>query len=125
MATPSIDASRVLSRSLGYGSPIVRVSTTALTLAGTQNSIGEDVTGPQNISLAVTWTGTPVGTLQLQASGDNSSWENLGASFNFGGGASMHVFNVTGRAFQYFRLQTVLSSGSGTISVANLYGEVI
>ena len=122
-AFTGVDASRVLNRSLAYSS--VLVSTTALTLSGTQNSDACPVAGPQNFAVQVTWTATPLGVLQLQASNDGTNWENLGASWYFGGAANTHIFNVLGRAYAFIRLQTVLTSGSGTISVALVYGEVI
>lgn len=76
-----------------------------------------------HFSFQVKWTGTPTGTLKLQASNDIDAtvtdWEDIpGSSVAIAGAAGQQVYNYTNAPFRWVRLVYTASSGSGTLSKA-------
>ena len=70
----------------------------------------------------VHWTGTPTGTINIQGSVDNSTWDTLDpASFtppiiNPAGSAGGQLINLALTPFPYIRLIYTAASGSGTMT---------
>lgn len=70
------------------------------------------------------WSGTPTGTLKLQASCDNvdepsqvTNWEDIsGASTAIAGASGSALWNVVNIGYKWLRLSYVFSSGTGTLN---------
>ncbi len=82
-------------------------------------------------SVTAQWTGSPVGSLRLQASNDPyqnaqadlvSNWEDVsGSSIDPSAVASgQQVWNVERAFYRWFRLAYTSSSGSGTLTRADI-----
>ena len=77
------------------------------------------ITRADNIGLEITWTGTPVGTIQIMCSVSGTTFYAL--TFNpaltqpagTGGG---YLIDITMQPFRYFMVQYTNSSGSGTLT---------
>lgn len=77
----------------------------------------EDLSNITNYSVHAVWTGTPTGTLDLQASNDGVNFISLlGSLINTGGAAGQHMFEVTSTSMDKVRLVYTFSSGSGTLT---------
>jgi hypothetical protein len=64
------------------------------------------------------WTGTPTGSVEVQASIDNTSWTTLtGSQQSTQGEAGTHIVNFSGSGHRYIRPVYTRSSGSGTLDV--------
>lgn len=68
-----------------------------------------------NIGIIVNWTGTsPVGTLAVQASNDQSTWVSLdfGSAISISGSSGSH--NIDINQFPYTHIRSVYTNASGT-----------
>lgn len=79
-------------------------------------------------SMEAVYTGSPNGTLSLQASNDynpntgNGTWTEIVDSPNAITGAGSSFWNVTSSNYKFVKLVYVRSSGTGSLSV-NFYGR--
>lgn len=66
------------------------------------------------------WTGTPVGTLKLQASGDGgTTWADVpGSSQAAGGAAGNWLWDVNNPNYEQVRFAYVFGSSTGTLTVS-------
>jgi hypothetical protein len=88
------------------------------TLGASVSSSALDVTRLIYASLAVEWTGTPTGTLNLQARNGDSGWINITGqtqAFSGASGSVMFIFEIL--PFEDIRLDYTRVSGTGTITV--------
>jgi hypothetical protein len=81
-----------------------------------------------NVSYQVVWTGTPVGTIQVDVSNDynpqlnTGTWTDITAQLtpppvNPSGSAGNHAIDLHQLPFAYVRLRYVHASGSGQVTV--------
>lgn len=93
-------------------------------MATSFNSAQISIIGWAHFSLMLKWTGTPTGTFKLQASNDFQNvddWEDVtGSSFAVAGAAGQLVFNYDTAPFRWIRVVYTATSGSGTLTKANL-----
>jgi hypothetical protein len=90
--------------------------------ASTQTS-AIDVTRLIYASIAIDWTGTPTGTIQLQAKNGDSSWIDItGQSQALAGSSGAVMFSLTILPWEQIRLAYARTSGTGTIT-ANLIAK--
>lgn len=102
----------------------MRVLTTPLTLSPssamtaniTSNAI--DARGIQVASVQAIYTGSPVGTLKLQAANNLASptWVDIADSSQAISAAGSFVWNINYVGFTTFRLVYTFTSGTGTLS---------
>ena len=69
------------------------------------------------------WTGSPVGTMTLEASNDGVIWSTVDGSTEAISGAGDGIYHVTDVFYAYVRLKYTRTSGTGTLNVSiNLKG---
>ena len=68
-------------------------------------------------SVQAVYTGSPTGTLKLQASNDNTSYVDIADSSNSITGAGETMWNVTSANYAYVKVVYTASSGSGSLTV--------
>lgn len=88
-------------------------STATLTSSSTNIQFLDD------IAYQAIWTGTPTGTLTIEASLDNSNWATITTTFtsNPAGSASNSVANVPTAGYSYLRVKYTRTSGTGTLTI--------
>lgn len=72
-----------------------------------------------NYSVYAAWTGTPTGTIKLQASNTNNGtdWQDIaGSSVSIAGSAGDNFWNITGACYSFFQVVYTPASGSGTLN---------
>jgi hypothetical protein len=75
---------------------------------------GLPVSALRSFSIALRWTGTPVGDFQLQVSHDGTNWQNRGSTVAAGGAAGDHLFEETEAFFNWARIDYAFGSSTGT-----------
>lgn len=78
------------------------------------------------LSISLVWTGSPVGTLTLEASNDivtagntqPTNWDTITGSTLAITGADHVTYNINGSFYKYIRVKYTKTSGTGTITVA-------
>ena len=92
-------------------------------LGASIQTAGLDVTRLIYASIAIDWTGTPTGTIQLQAKNGDSSWIDItGQSQALAGSSGAVMFSLTILPWEQIRLAYARTSGTGTIT-ANLIAK--
>lgn len=112
-----------------------------LAIGGTQNSMGTDMSGNLtspaiylghvvNFSVQAVFTGSPIGAFKLQASNDPGvsandyakavNWTDITSSTIAVTAAGNIAMNVVNAGYQWVRLVYTFSSGTGTITVAQI-----
>jgi hypothetical protein len=87
-----------------------------------QASVTSNVTRTEyldNVGIILSWTGTsPVGTLAIQASTDNTTWVALdfGSTISISGNTGTHILNINQVPFSYLRAVYTKTSGTGTLT---------
>lgn len=71
-------------------------------------------------AVQATYTGSPVGTLSIQASNDGSNWSTITITVTSINGAGSTMFNMSQELYPYARLVYTKTSGSGTL-LATVY----
>lgn len=66
-------------------------------------------------SVVASWTGSPVGTLNLEVSTDDSTWGAL-ESVATGGAAGSKAWNLTDVQYAHLRVSYAATSGTGTLT---------
>lgn len=73
------------------------------------------------IGIQALWTGTPTGTLKVQASmdpSDSSAWFDIpSSSVSLAGAAGTHIWSYADVFYRYVRVVYVFSSGTGTLTL--------
>lgn len=88
------------------------------TAATNQTSAVQSLNQIFSYSVAATFTGSPTGTVSLQASLDNTNFVDIPASDQLIADAGTTIWNVSGSNYQYFRCAWVKTGGSsGTITI--------
>jgi hypothetical protein len=82
---------------------------------------GVRVSSLRSFSIALRWTGTPVGNFQLQASHDGINWFDRGGPVSAGGAASDHLFEEPEAFFNWARIDYARGSSTG-VADATLEG---
>lgn len=89
----------------------------ATSLGASVSSSALDVTRLIYASIAVDWTGTPTGTLTLEARNGDSSWIAItGQSQALAGSGGSVMFTLTILPWEQLRLSYARSGGAGTIT---------
>ena len=92
----------------------------------TNGSMGASITSAlQNLEqmmmagIQANWSGTsPVGTLSLQISNDNTTWTDYsGSSTSVSGNTGNFMWNLWATPYQYIRVIYTRASGTGTLNV--------
>lgn len=74
-------------------------------------------------AVSAVWTGSPVGSLVLQASIDQSQWNTIGGSTQSVSGAGSVLYNIEDMGFPYMRAVYTKTSGTGSLTIkVNLKG---
>ena len=73
-----------------------------------------------NIGIALTWSGSPVGTMVIQQSNDGSTWLDLdfGAVINIDNTTSNHFIYINQFPGDYIRAVYTKTSGTGTLNAS-------
>lgn len=82
---------------------------------------GARVSSLKAFSIALRWTGTPVGNFQLQASHDGTNWFDRGGPISAGGAAGDHLFEEPEAFFNNVRIDYARGSSTG-VADATLEG---
>lgn len=97
----------------------------ALTLTSSSTMTADITTGSIDClnlntwSMQFVWTGTPVGTVSVQASDDGSTWTEVASSSQAtSGAAGNHRVNASGFGGRYIRGKFAFTSGTGTLAVS-------
>jgi len=89
----------------------------ATSLGATVSTAALDVTRLIYASIAVDWTGTPTGTLTLEARNGDSSWIAItGQSQALSGSAGSVMFSLTILPWEDIRLTYTRTGGTGSIT---------
>ena len=98
--------------------------TTQPTVMLTAQTMGADFTLPaangtrvaslRSFSIALRWTGTPVGNFQLQASHDGVNWFDRGGPVSGGGGPGSILFEEDEAFFNWARIDWARTSSTGS-----------
>lgn len=80
-----------------------------------QTSVSQSINQIFSYSAQAVFTGSPAGTVSLQASIDNTNFVDIGASDQVISDAGTIIWNVSGANYQYFRIVWVKSGGTGTV----------
>lgn len=67
--------------------------------------------------LQAVYTGSPVGTLSLQASLDQTTWTDIAGATAAVAAAGSSLFNVSDLTYPYMRLVYTKTSGTGSLTV--------
>jgi hypothetical protein len=81
------------------------------------------IAGRKVYAIHAIYTGSPVGTLTLEASNDGSTWATVTGSSTAVSGASNTFFNVADAGYEMVRLKYTLASGTGTLNAYASYKE--
>lgn len=69
-------------------------------------------------SMQFSWTGTPTGSVEIQASVDHVNWSTVaGSATNTGGTAGSVLIDYDGSAVRYVRAHYTFGSSTGSLSV--------
>lgn len=75
------------------------------------------------VSLQVSFTGSPTGTLSLQCSDDDVTYCTIDNSDQAITAAGTHIWDVTQISTKYIRAAYTFTSGSGTLSDVRFYAK--
>lgn len=89
---------------------------TAQSMTADFTSATQDLTTMEFGALQATWTGTPVGTLAIQASNDNIHFNTVTGSSVAVSGAGSAMWNIQVFGFRYIQLVYVAGSSTGTLN---------
>ena len=100
-------------------------STEILLEAGAMASTGTIYSDPITTTvsemqcLQAIWTGTPTGTLSIEASLDGSNWSTTTYTFSSSpaGSASSSISDLSSSAYPYFKACYVNTSGTGVLKI--------
>lgn len=95
---------------------------TAGDMAGSVTSSAEPLDYIYGFSIQAIYTGSPVGTLTLEASNDNSNWVTVTDSSYSVTSAGNYMWNFTVSNFKWVRVVYTRTSGTGTLS-ARIYAR--
>jgi hypothetical protein len=82
---------------------------------------GSRVTALRSFSIALRWTGAPVGNFQMQASHDGTNWFDRGGPVSGGAAAGDILFEEDEAFFNWVRIDWDRTSGTG-VADATLVG---
>lgn len=86
-------------------------------LGASIQTAGLDVTRLIYASIAIEWTGTPTGTIQLQGKNGDSGWLDItGKTVALSGVAGGFMMELTLLPWEQMRLSYARTSGTGTIT---------
>lgn len=86
-------------------------------LASNLVSTALDIDSMLGYAVQAVWTGSPVGTLNIQASLDKITWSDVtNSSVSLAGSAGSWLWNFQGSFYRYIRINYVSTSGTGTLS---------
>lgn len=97
-----------------------QVMASSVSMGATFNSSSAKVSNVVGYSIQSVWSGggSPVGTLKLQASNDDTNWSDItGATFSVSADGN-NVFNVADCFYNFVRLVYTRTSGTGTLSAS-------
>lgn len=96
----------------------------------TNGDMSADVSATQQLnqafgySVQAVWTGSPVGTIKLQASIDNVTYIDVANSSQAVSGAGDYFWNVFLVEYPWMKAVYTFSSGTGTLNVQLFYRSV-
>ena len=92
---------------------------TAGSMAGSLTSSTTNVAYTDNVGYHCVWTGTPTGTITVEASIDGTNWDSLTLSptISTGGAASSTLISLNQLPYELVRLKYTRTSGTGTLNV--------
>lgn len=89
-------------------------------------SVGMLLEDTRTFAIQAVWSGTPTGTLRLQASCDRGTegnvdnvvnWSNIASTdVALAGAAGGQLWNIDGAGYRWVRVQYVRTSGTGTLN---------
>ena len=92
---------------------------TAGSMAGSLTSSTTNVAYTDNIGYHCVWTGSPVGTITVEASIDGTNWDSLtlNPTISTGGAASSTLISLNQVPYEMLRVKYNRTSGTGTLNV--------
>lgn len=92
----------------------------------TLTSAVTNIAGLDNISFYASWTGTPTGTIDIQASHDNSTWFNIASTpwASPAGSADDAVASLNQLPWPWVRLKYTKTSSTGSLT-ASICGKMV
>lgn len=88
---------------------------TAGNMAGNLTSDAEPLDSYYGSAIQAVYTGSPVGTLKLQASIDGTNYSDITASSQSITASGSFLWNITANFYRYVRVVWTATSGSGTL----------
>jgi hypothetical protein len=90
----------------------------AVTGTNSYDSTVTDVEQVDRVTYSIFWTSSPVGTIQVQVSDDQSNWQVLqfGSTINIDGTETDHRIEINQVNFKFCKLVYTNTSGSGVLN---------
>ena len=97
---------------------IINAQPMASNITSVQFATEPDINEEVSYSVQATWTGSPVGTLKLQASNNIAllGWTDITSSVVAVNGPGTYLINIERHAYSFVQMVYVATSGSGTLS---------
>jgi len=86
-------------------------------MAGNITSSSQQLTNIFGYSVQAVYTGSPVGTIKLQASLDRTTWNDVSNSSTAISAAGSTLWNISDVQYPYLRVVYTRDSGSGVLTV--------
>lgn len=102
-------------KSVSHSFPVV----TAGDMSGSITSAVTNVSYTDNVGYHCVWTGTPTGTITVEATIDGTNWDSLTLSptISLTGSASSTLISLNQLPYESVRLKYNRTSGTGTLNV--------
>lgn len=89
-------------------------------MSGNITSLATDLAKTDGYSVSAVWTGSPVGTIKIQVSRDNTNYFDLPGSSYSTSGLNSAMWEITTANYSKVQLVYVASTGSGTMNAGIL-----
>lgn len=88
----------------------------AVSMGATYTSSSVQLLNYDNFSVQFSFTDAPVGTLKIQSSNDDSTWDDVADASYAVSAAGSVMFNMVEQEYSYFRAVYTRTSGTGTLN---------
>ena len=86
-------------------------------MSGSINSSSGVLKFSDRFCIQAVWTGSPVGSIKVQASLNDTNWSDVSDSSQAVSGAGSFLWSFALQAYSFFRVVYTATSGSGTLNV--------